>query len=262
MCRGILRNSHAGPAESRPAAVDLGLSVNWADRNLGAASPLEAGGYYAFGETEVKECYDWNSYSYCDNGDMFAQHYLGEESISGTEYDASTQLLGDGWRMPSSDEICELVENCTLQVFDATGQNLMYARFSSSSGNFIDIPITGYMSNSRLLYENMETILAGGSFESEFGEEDGFSYRINASFGLGVQPMSGAMLVETSCHLGFQIRPVKDSPDSVAASVAAPALTAIYSIDGKPMRTNPVSLPSGIYIFRYSDSSAKLRMIK
>lgn len=249
-------------AENRPVAVDLGLSVRWADRNLGAESPLVAGGYYAFAETEEKERYDWNSYTHCDNGDMFSQHYLGEESISGTEYDAATQLLGDGWRLPTAEEIFELVDNCTMQFFDATDQNLMYARFSSTSGSYIDIPIAGYMSNSNILYENMETIIAGGSFESEYGEEDGFSYRMNAGFGLGIASHAGALLVEVSCHLGFQIRPVKDIPGSIDESVTAPTLTAIYSTDGKPMPVNPGFLPSGIYIFRYSDSSVKLRTIR
>lgn len=61
--------SYAG--EPVPQAVDLGLSVKWADRNLGAASPLEAGDYYAFGETAAKDYYDWDTYIHCDDADMF-----------------------------------------------------------------------------------------------------------------------------------------------------------------------------------------------
>ena len=45
-------------------AVDLGLSVKWAACNVGAFSPWESGGYYAWGETEEKEIYDWNTYKY------------------------------------------------------------------------------------------------------------------------------------------------------------------------------------------------------
>ena len=42
--------------------VDLGLSVLWAKCNLDAESPEEAGGYYAWGETETKESYTWKTY--------------------------------------------------------------------------------------------------------------------------------------------------------------------------------------------------------
>lgn len=34
--------------------VDLGLSVKWADRNLGASKPEEYGNYYAWGETKLQ----------------------------------------------------------------------------------------------------------------------------------------------------------------------------------------------------------------
>ena len=45
-----------------PKCVDLGLSVEWADANLGASSPSESGGYYAFGEIFTKESYHWDTY--------------------------------------------------------------------------------------------------------------------------------------------------------------------------------------------------------
>lgn len=34
--------------------VDLGLSVKWATMNVGASSPTDYGGYYAWGETRTK----------------------------------------------------------------------------------------------------------------------------------------------------------------------------------------------------------------
>ena len=47
-------------------AVDLGLSVLWASCNVGAESPEEYGGYYAWGEIEEKAEYDWSTYKWCD----------------------------------------------------------------------------------------------------------------------------------------------------------------------------------------------------
>ena len=43
--------------------VDLGLSVKWADRNLGATSPIDKGELYAWGELFPKEIYTWENYS-------------------------------------------------------------------------------------------------------------------------------------------------------------------------------------------------------
>ena len=37
--------------------VDLGLSVKWATCNVGATSPSDYGGYYAWGETSTKTSY-------------------------------------------------------------------------------------------------------------------------------------------------------------------------------------------------------------
>ncbi len=39
-------------------AVDLGLKVIWADRNLGADSPSDFGDYFAWGETDTKTSFD------------------------------------------------------------------------------------------------------------------------------------------------------------------------------------------------------------
>ena len=42
--------------------VDRGLSVKWATQNVGASSPSDYGGYYAWGETETKSSYDLSNY--------------------------------------------------------------------------------------------------------------------------------------------------------------------------------------------------------
>lgn len=64
--------------------VDLGLSVKWATRNVGADGPEEIGGFYSWDETESK--------------------------------------LGGSWRMPTTDEINELIENCTWTWASVNGE--------------------------------------------------------------------------------------------------------------------------------------------
>lgn len=48
--------------DTKMEAVDLGLNVKWASSNLGASSPEDYGDYYAWGETETKEKYGWETY--------------------------------------------------------------------------------------------------------------------------------------------------------------------------------------------------------
>ena len=48
-------------------AVDLGLKVKWASKNLGAQNPQEFGDYYAWGEREGKSGYDWASYRWSED---------------------------------------------------------------------------------------------------------------------------------------------------------------------------------------------------
>ena len=74
----IAREQQQGISTSKK--VDLGLSVCWAEWNVGASAPEEYGGYYAWGETEEKSNYDWSTYKwykgsndtltkYCTDGD-------------------------------------------------------------------------------------------------------------------------------------------------------------------------------------------------
>ena len=82
-------------------AVYLGLSVKWASYNVGAAKPEEFGGYYAWGETEVKEVYSAENYS-----------YVITESFLPLKDDVANVKWGGEWRMPTSEEASELRLKC------------------------------------------------------------------------------------------------------------------------------------------------------
>lgn len=98
-------------------AIDLGLSVKWASCNLGASQPYRYGAYFAWGETAEKSEYSWTSYM---DGRMDSEADCGTtldplsatKDISGTSYDAATDLWGEGWRTPTIDEIKELLKRC------------------------------------------------------------------------------------------------------------------------------------------------------
>ena len=78
--------------------VDLGLSVKWADHNVGASSESEVGGRYLWGDPTGTA-----------TSSTYSQPNLTE--ISGTKYDIATVQWGSQWRLPTYNEIKELVDN-------------------------------------------------------------------------------------------------------------------------------------------------------
>ncbi len=106
---------HADPSCPVAEAIDLGLpsGTKWAGWNVGASAPEEYGGYYAWGETEEKDEYDWSTYIFYDSPNKTCRH-IGDD-ISGTRYDVAHVKWGDSWRMPTADQWVELMENCSMK---------------------------------------------------------------------------------------------------------------------------------------------------
>ena len=128
--------------------VDLGLSVLWAAYNVGASSPEEYGGYYAWGETSTKSDYTWENYKYSEKyyygdgpDDWYCRpKFIGSE-ISGTSYDVAHVQWGGGARMPTHAEVKELVDNCTFTGGSYNGVRGNYV--TGPNGNSIFLPFAG-----------------------------------------------------------------------------------------------------------------------
>ena len=106
------------PDEPVPfAAVDMGLSVKWANMNLGATSPEEVGDYFAWGETETKDKYSLQTYKWYNSGNNNLTKYNVNSSLGPVDNktvleatdDVAHEKLGEKWRMPTSDEVDELI---------------------------------------------------------------------------------------------------------------------------------------------------------
>lgn len=116
--------------------VDLGLSVKWATCNIGANRSEEFGNLFTFG-------------SIVDYGrNMLRDKYtLPEEliqmsCISGTKFDAATQIWGKGWRLPSLKEFQELCYHTISEYFILNG--IPGALFKSKiNDNSIFLPFAG-----------------------------------------------------------------------------------------------------------------------
>jgi len=114
--------------------VDLGLSVKWATMNVGATEVAGSkinshtgkldcyGEYYAWAETSPKETYDWTNLKYCigdtDKG-PFTKYVtsstygtVDNKTVLEPNDDAASANWGGSWRMPTIDEMNELIKNC------------------------------------------------------------------------------------------------------------------------------------------------------
>ncbi|MGM9698916.1 MAG: hypothetical protein ACI3Y0_09765 [Prevotella sp.] len=104
--------------------VDLGLSVNWAECNVGASEPQEFGLLTSYGNVE---------------GRLTANPPA--INISGTSKDIARVKLGDPWRMPTYDELLELLSECTWNHEEYRGVPGM--RVKGPNGNSIFLPESG-----------------------------------------------------------------------------------------------------------------------
>lgn len=112
--------------------VDLGLSVLWATTNVGASSVEERGKWYSWGETAPKQEYKSSNYT-----------YSGSEKLPASD-DAATVNWSSEWRMPTTAEMKELINNCIwewVENFNNTGANGSLGT-SMKNGNTIFFPAT------------------------------------------------------------------------------------------------------------------------
>lgn len=104
--------------------VDLGLSVNWATHNVGASAPHKVGYLIPLGNvTGTKK--------------SAKRHY---EEVSGAS-DIATVKMGKGWRMPTAQEMLELIDKCEWK--QKTIKGVKGAQVTGPSGESIFLPAPG-----------------------------------------------------------------------------------------------------------------------
>ena len=213
--------------------VDLGLpsGTKWATCNVGATAPEAYGDYYAWGETALKDNYNWGTYKWC-NGDYNNLTKYNTDSYYGTvdnkttldsEDDAAAVNWGGKWRMPTGAELTELRENCTwtwVEGYNGTDKN-GYEVKSKANGNSIFLPAAGYRYDGYLngadrygyywsssLSSDIPRSAWHVSFYSDFVSRDG----INRCLGQSVRPV---------CQV------------TTPTALAAAEMPAVYATDGR-----------------------------
>ena len=167
-------------------AVDLGLSVKWANKNIGADYPEQWGDFYAWGELEPyydkgqaafaipiwrpgkTTGYSWESYKWAIKVDEWMctftkyclstqpEYWSGDGDPDGKteldpEDDVAHVVLGGEWRMPTYEECLELKESCTWKVTKRNGVTGVLV--TGPNENSIFFPATG---------ERYDTVLEEG----------------------------------------------------------------------------------------------------
>ena len=197
--------SFSTEAVAEPVAVDLGLSVKWASFNVGATKMSQTGFYFQWGDQDVPEEYSWTEYSLCTGsaGTIFKYKASDGKTVLDSEDDIATNLLGDGWRMPTKEECAELGDDTkvTWEVVTVDGVTGTRIR-SKTTDNYIFIPLSGVISgtstsNTNFAYLWTSTVSSNGSYS--------YAWLLTASSSTG-KPATGN---QTSRKDGCPVRAVK-----------------------------------------------------
>lgn len=112
--------------------VDLGLSVLWAQYNIGAVNVEDYGDYFVWGETEPKLSYASSVVEKADVDDISGQ----------PTYDPATAVWGGNWRLPTRKEMEELINKCKWTWTEINGVNGFTVK--GPNGNSIFLPAAGH----------------------------------------------------------------------------------------------------------------------
>ena len=178
--------------------VDLGLSVKWATCNIGASNPEDFGNHYAWGEI-VPYNYNWNRQDNINELD---------DDISGDpRYDAARANWGKKWRMPTTKEYIELIENCEWKWVRINGMNGMRVT-SKKNGNSIFLPAARHFGGSQLY----DQVCFGYYWSSSHGDlwTDKAYYLY---FDYSLREDNPVEIGWYWTCIGGSIRPVSDNPD-------------------------------------------------
>ena len=166
--------------------VDLGLPSGtlWAKWNVGASYQSDYGLYFAWGETEPKDDYSWETYKWSKdfmvdewthyNFTKYNQQpeygyippfssvpYTDELTELQPEDDAATVLWGEDWQTPSIEQFAELRDKeYTTWESEVNGLRVT----SIANGNSIFLPYAGFCEGTEIVRGSDENGELGGGY--------------------------------------------------------------------------------------------------
>ena len=222
-----------------PVAVDLGLSVKWARVNLGATEPEGLGDYYSWGETSPKSTYNWSDYSFGQSKNGPFSKYVLDSDLGTIDHktvldpgdDAAHVILGGDWRIPTQEEVQELMSNCSWSW--TTRNGVPGYRVTSNkpgfSGISIFLPANGMIGGSSP--SDVGTI--GNYWSASLSAEVGYhgispyfsqSYVKSGNcyryFGLGIRPVEGAIVPVSGIEIPATLEIITGRTSTLTATVS------------------------------------------
>ncbi|MBQ7461362.1 MAG: hypothetical protein IJS63_03790 [Bacteroidaceae bacterium] len=207
--------------------VDLGLPSGtlWATCNVGASSPEEYGGYFAWGETETKDIYDWTTYFDYDTEDA-SNRYKKYNTDGGLttllpEDDAATDNWSSDWEMPSLAQFEELI-NPNYTTTEWTELNGVQGRMitGKKNGESIFLPAAGFHNASSTNSVGSEGYYWSRSLRA--GSSNTAEDIIFSSGSIGT--------LYSSRSLGFSVRPVRKQHEYVDLGLPSGTLWATMNV--------------------------------
>ena len=183
-----------------PKAVDLGLSVKWADCNLGAANPEDAGDYYAWGyaQPDDKELYGWTNYTLCNGTSDSMKKYCNDADFGSVDNilvlepadDAAFVKLGGTWRMPTFAELLELMDenkcDWSKEILNGVKGYRVTSKMPGHTGESIFLPTQTYSADLETDWELEPGYELGLYWSSSIGDgnDDYYSPTPNLAYSL------------------------------------------------------------------------------
>ncbi len=257
--------------------VDLGLpsGLLWATCNVGADNPWDCGDYFAWGETEPKDWYDWSTYKYgyefdeltkyCYNSMSGYNGFSDNLTVLQSEDDAATVNMGKDWRMPTGDDWRELMANCEFEwtsnyLGSGVAGRIVWDTYSHTTHIFL--PASGYRfrgilhhnENEEGRYASSELFLQDGfstfpdqirSFEFDSGSK-GFSASASRTSGLSVRAVrlktansntSEETYEVPTLSLSCVLKAIEGESEEITASTVVDSKITLY-VDGVNKQTS------------------------
>lgn len=187
--------------------VDLGLpsGLKWATHNVGATEIYDKGNYYSWGESIEKPAYNQTYYQLTDDNGDINKYYAGDgKTVLEPEDDVAAEKWGGSWRLPTKEELQELIDNCSFKSMKVNG--VLGMRIKGPNNNCIFLPAASYRSSP------YSTILAGymcywSSSLSDASHLKAYCFdtyigTVNKDFTMNVTSVSR--------YLGYSVRPVAE----------------------------------------------------
>ena len=183
-------------------AVDLGLPSGtiWAGWNIDADSPTEIGGFYAWGETKTRDYYFWEDYfdtkSYLAGENNYRDKVTFMEfggknlkrSIIGTNRDVARVKWGEPWKMPSREQMQELLNSCSIHIVTIPNYfDTIFSLFTGPNGKSILVPLAGEFRRNKYIepLNSSELFYSGELQKEEYNERGEYAITLSWAYEYG-----------------------------------------------------------------------------